>query len=572
MRNRVVMVGLDAAEWWVVEHFVAAGEMPNVASLLDRAAFGRITGAEPYKAEARWSEVLTGRTPDENQYWSIIGFDPVDYRVWYERSCHGSYFYARPDLRSIVFDIPNSVIAEEAHGIQITGWGAHAAQFSSASQPGHVLADIDRRFGVHRALLSDGHPGWHNDTYMSNLQDAMEEGLERRVEICRWLDRQLPDWDLFAVVLGESHVAEHLHWHGIDPAHPFHDGPLAARAREYLRRTFVAIDRAVGHLVDALGHDASIVLFAAHGMQSNTSDVLAEVLLPEVLHRRAFGEPLLELGPWEPGQDWVQLDERVLPRHDLESRLRMPTPVTGHGAGALAKRAVRRVRHHLPATQLNAFERRYWRRPDWWEMHVREPAPYERRDLLTESGRRELESVAGASWYRHLWHRMPAFVVPSFSDGHLRLNLRGRERDGIIDGDDYEDALDRLEADLRELTDARTGEPIIGDAHRPRRKDPLAPIGPTADLIVSFNAVTDVVRHPAVGVVGPSPLLRTGEHTASGWLAVVDAELGPGELGPIEPRDLPATVVHLLGLAPSPTVTGTSALSRSDLRKDIHAR
>jgi predicted AlkP superfamily phosphohydrolase/phosphomutase len=560
------MVGLDAAEWWVVERFVEEGVMPNLAGILERSTFAPITGGEAYKAEGRWAEVLTGRTADENQYWSIIGFDPTDYRCWYERSCHGSYFFARPDLNSIVFDVPNSVISEETHGIQITGWGAHAAQFPSASQPAHVLADIDRRFGVHRALLSDGHPGWHNERYLSELQRAMEDGLRQRVEICSWLDRQQPDWDLFFVVMGESHVSEHIDWHGIDERHPFADGPLAGPARERLTRTFRAIDEALGGIVDAVGHDAALVVFAAHGMQPNTSDVLAEVLVPEFLHRRTFGEPLIDLGPWHPDDGWVELDERVLPRHYLEARLRTPTPVTGAGPGALAKRAVRRIRHHLPETKLNAFERRYWRRPDWWEMHLREPAPYERRDLLTEAGRRELESVAGASWYRHLWSQMPAFVVPSFSDCHLRVNLRGRERDGLVDLDEYEAELDRLEADLRALTDARTGEPIVAEAYRPRAKDPLASIGPVADLIVSFSAVTDVVRHPEVGTVGPSPLLRIGEHTPDGWAAISRPDLAPGRLGAIEPRDLTATVVDLLGLAPSPTVTGTSALAHRAAR------
>ena len=43
----------------------------------------------------------------------ISSVSPATYLPWYQRSNHGSYFYARPDLKSIVFDVPNSVIVED---------------------------------------------------------------------------------------------------------------------------------------------------------------------------------------------------------------------------------------------------------------------------------------------------------------------------------------------------------------------------------------------------------------------------------------------------------------------------
>jgi len=136
--DRVAMIGLDAAEWWVVEHYIGQGVMPHVDKLLSASKFAKIDAERPFKAEGRWAEILTGRTSAENQYWSIVDFDPLTYTPWYQRSSHGSYFYARPDLTSIVFDVPNSVVVEDAHGIQITAWGSHAAQFprSVRSRPG----------------------------------------------------------------------------------------------------------------------------------------------------------------------------------------------------------------------------------------------------------------------------------------------------------------------------------------------------------------------------------------------------------------------------------------------------
>ena len=37
-----------------------------------------------------------------------------------------------------------------------------------------------------------------------------------------------------------------------------------------------------------------------------------------------------------------------------------------------------------------------------------------------------------AYWYRKFWPRMPYFALPSFADGHVRVNLRGRGQAGRV--------------------------------------------------------------------------------------------------------------------------------------------
>ena len=560
MADKVAMIGLDAAEWWLVEKYINEGAMPHLDKLMSKCRFAKLKSPEAFKAEGRWTEVLTGRTAEENQYWSIVEFDPATYDSWYARSSHASYFYARPDLTSIVFDIPNSVVVEDVHGIQVTAWGSHAAQFPSASRPNSVLPDIDRRFGVHEGMLSDGHTGWHNDHYLDELHAAQVKGIQQRADISRWLCEQEPNWDFFITVFGESHVGEHQLFHGVLEDHPLHGTDLAERAADRLRELFAKMDEAIGEMAADLDDTTTLVVFSAHGMQTNKSDVIAGVLVPEFLHRQHFGEPLIDFEPWSEGDPYVMLDERVLTRHYLEHRLRKPTPVTTGGPRSIPKRLVRRLRHHLPEAALNRFEKTYWKRPDWWDMNVREPAPYHSRDLYAEAARIELESVAAASWYRPFWSQMRAFVIPSFSDCHIRLNVRGRERDGMVDLDDYESVCDEVEAQLRSLVDARTGEAVVDQVLRVRQDDPMAEIGPGPDLVVTLHATTDIIRHPDVGLVGPCPLMRMGEHTPDGWAMIATPDGERSDLGTIEPRDLTATVIGLLGLKESPLVTGVDAL------------
>jgi predicted AlkP superfamily phosphohydrolase/phosphomutase len=152
---------------------------------------------------------------------------------------------------------------------------------------------------------------------------------------------------------------------------------------------------------------------------------------------------------------------------------------------------------------------------------------------------------------------MRSFVLPAFSDAHIRINLAGRESRGNVPLSEYVRTLDETEALIRECTDARTGEPIVAHVARPRECDPFDPDGPTSDLVVAFTRESDAIRHPKFGVIGPAPLMRSGEHSADGWVAragtrrvEIDRTFAPRDLGP--------TMLDLAGLPPSPIHTGAS--------------
>jgi predicted AlkP superfamily phosphohydrolase/phosphomutase len=59
-------------------------------------------------------------------------------------------------------------------------------------------------------------------------------------------------------------------------------------------------------------------------------------------------------------------------------------------------------------------------------------------------------------WYQPAWPRMEAFALPSFSEGYVRLNVRGRERDGIVDPADFGRTADEVEAEPRGIDVAPT--------------------------------------------------------------------------------------------------------------------
>jgi hypothetical protein len=288
--------------------------------------------------------------------------------------------------------------------------------------PPGLLDEIDDRFGPHPAFANDYTPVWHRPDAIDALCDALVVGARRRVDAALWLLSQHPDWELFVTVLSEPHSAGEQLWHGIDPTHPAAHTPTAAQAGRRLREVYRAVDDALGRFVAALPDDVTFVVFSMHGMGVNDADVASMVLLPELMHRLETGHQLLVSPPaphWEadgfpplvPDTGWTPFVNGRL-RGDRSPAARVRGVV-----GEALYRATRRFRQEPPKTgTVGALGR---------------PIPPESRRTPEEVGvPRSSVDWQIAMRYRDSWPSVEAFALPTFYDGRIRLNVRGREPAG----------------------------------------------------------------------------------------------------------------------------------------------
>jgi predicted AlkP superfamily phosphohydrolase/phosphomutase len=124
------------------------------------------------------------------------------------------------------------------------------------------------------------------------------------------------------------------------------------------------------------------------------------------------------------------------------------------------------------------------------------------------------------------WSTTKAFMVPSGDCGYIRLNLRGREREGIVDPKDAEGLLEEIAAGLRTFCDP-DGAPAIAKVEFAGRSLGYGdPSHPFPDLIVHWN---ERLPPQAAGVksrqFGEVPSSgwgsgRTGEHRDGAWALI----------------------------------------------------
>ncbi len=76
-RHRVIVIGLDGADWSLLDRLAAEGRMPNLARLMREGRTARLKSAIPLLSPIVWTSIATGATPDRHGVLDFLEVDPA---------------------------------------------------------------------------------------------------------------------------------------------------------------------------------------------------------------------------------------------------------------------------------------------------------------------------------------------------------------------------------------------------------------------------------------------------------------------------------------------------------------
>ncbi len=495
----VYLIGLDAFDAVLMKEWSGRGLLPNLSRLMHQGAQGRLHGSTSLMQGSVWPTIASGRDPGEHGMYYMLQPRERSHKLRLIRAgdVRCIPFWARLGAlgkRSLIIDVPKQGLRAQRGTTQIVEWGAmdHYSRFATApwALKRTVLAD----FGRH-ALLDDLREPRTSVDYSALLRGLLDGIAAKTALTSRLIDAQAPE--LCFCVYGEAHPAGHYFWRFTG------DAGTAGRHDDLgdaLQRVYIALDTAVGELVERYGRTANLVVFSGHGM---TADHHPRWLMDQVLLRMGLTAIRSGQAPWgaQPGQSGGPFHRSIVAF--LGTRLR-----------DLANR------HVLP----RFVQRRFWLR----------------------------------NLQRGIDHRRSeAWALPSDLQGFVRINLVGREPTGRVLPENYDALVDRLCSVLSSLHDATTGLPVVERIYKTRDHYAGQPwLDLLPDLCVLWrNSAVDRVTSPTLGEFLPpeAPDARSGNHRMDGFFCAVGPDVAPGvDLGDADLVDLAPSVLELLG-APIPT-------------------
>ncbi|HVY54415.1 MAG TPA: hypothetical protein VHC46_01520, partial [Thermodesulfobacteriota bacterium] len=161
------------------------------------------------------------------------------------------------------------------------------------------------------------------------------------------------------------------------------------------------------------------------------------------------------------------------------------------------------------------------------------------------------------------WTRTRAFAIPVSYTSFIRINLRGREPQGIVGDDEYTALTDEIVNGLLKLTDAETGEPAILSVNKSKELFGPRPHVNLPDIFVEWKPGRFMrsVRHPEGEIGQKKPeFFRRSDHSSFGFIALSGPSVKTkGRSKDIDVLDIAPTFMSLLE-EPVPEIMSGSGL------------
>lgn len=543
----VIAIGLDSAEPSILEKWMAEGDLPNFSKLKSDGSYGRLENFEMFTAELPWTTFATGVMPEKTGYWTPLKYSPnyqIATRAAYEYQEFPAFFALGDSYRVCAFDIPQVRLQKDFNGWQFNAWGAHSPQVEQQSNVPDVYSSLLEKYGAHPGLHKDYAHALNMDA-VKNVYDMLMEGTRLRSEVSVDL-LQREKWDLFLTVYGETHGGGHNFWQFM-PEHPLYKVNIKGKEllpENPLKDVFKQIDQGIGDIMKAAPEDAKIVVFSAHGMGPNTMDLPSTFFLAEFMYRYSYRRPALgDVG--ELGEPITKMTWNTWERH-VWNTISKGNPL------------IKLARKFLPTRFYNIVAEKMEFQGEGYPM-----GPVEAKKRLSPR-----PWYQPTLWYSKLWPEMQAYALPSFSEGYIRVNLKGRETQGVVEPSDYHKVVDDICKELRKMKCARTGIPMVKDIVTTRQQ----PLDTNerlsdADIVVAWQEefATDAVEHPEFGRIGPVPHFRAGSHRHTGFMFAKGPGIkAGGDIVGGHALDIGPTILSLLGASVPEQMKGKSCIALGD--------
>ena len=264
--QRVVLIGIDGADWSFLDGWIADGHLPNIAKLVDGGVRASLNSVKPLNSAAAWTSIVTGRDPGGH---GVFGF-AVNSDGAYRRSPVKSSDVKAATLWEIVnavgqpagvINCPITYPPPALDGFLVSGiliphndlW-AHPPELENKLRGmfGPYIVDVPW------AAVDETNPGDRED-FISKLYTMMRKREEVTIKCATEFQ-----WRVMAVFFTGTDRILHRFFHYTDPRHPLYDQEAANVYGNEIRKYFTLVDEVVGRIIEKV-EGARIIIVSDHG-------------------------------------------------------------------------------------------------------------------------------------------------------------------------------------------------------------------------------------------------------------------------------------------------------------------
>ncbi|PSP55926.1 phosphodiesterase [Halobacteriales archaeon QS_1_67_19] len=400
---QTLLVGIDAGCRSVLDPLVESGAVPNLASILEDGATGPLESQVPPWTPSAWPSLYTGVNPGKHGVFGFLTFDGYDWDVVNATHVRERTLWElldRHDRTSVVVNAPVTHPPQDVDGAVVPGY---TAPEDPDCHPDGLLDEIRAEIGDYRVYAP-------RDASETEKVEWYQRLVGMRGEAFRYLtDRFDPEFGFVQFQQTDT---------------VFHEFPGDASK---VRAVYEAVDEQIGAILDEYDPD-TVIVASDHGMGEYDGH---EFRPNEFLREQGLVETTTE-GDGMPTWSTIADDQRE-GGADADGEADGPVPsLIERGLSGMASIGLTSQRIYAALDAVGAADA------------VAERVP----DEIARTAAEQVDFPASAAYMRD---RIELGV---------RVNLEGREPDGVVSEEEYERVRDDL-VELLSSVETPDGRPVF---------------------------------------------------------------------------------------------------------------
>ncbi len=494
--TRILVIGLDGATFDLIKPWVKEGVLPNLAKLIERGVSGELESTIPPCSIPAWTSFATGKNPGKLGIYDLMERkNGYTVQPWNPSSLKEKTLWdilGDCGVKVGIINFPGTFPPKKVNGFMVAGMFTPSEK-KNFTYPEGLKSELNRVVGQYE-LDVDHWMYSDDDRFLRDVYRVTEKRWKATEHLIQELGCQF-----IMVVFTSTDRVQHVMWNHMDTTHPQHDLKKALGYSRVIKDYWRRLDQIVGKLIEGFGDEGTIVVLSDHGFGPR---------------KKTF-----YVNEWLRQEDFLQLKKST-------------------GKSSLAK-VVEGLYYYLGNTRVYRIFTALLQRLIGRELIYQ----YTFKFLSYE------EMIKRVDWTRT--EAFSCFHTPTI--GQIYINLKGREPQGIVEPDDYEELRDEIIERLNRLEGSWNGDPSKIEIYRPEEIYLGPYINQAPDIIFSINdgecEIDTRFGHSSLFKKGSFDLRHTGSHRKMGIFIASGPTLKERvEITGAKIIDLAPTLLHLFGV------------------------
>jgi predicted AlkP superfamily phosphohydrolase/phosphomutase len=405
-KRKVIVLGIDGGTFDIIQPLINQGRLPNLGKICRNGSSGELASTFPPMTFPAWSTFMTGVNPGKHGVFDFTEHVRGRYAIKFTSP-------ASRKAETIWKRISDAGLRTASIGFPLTypPEPVNGIMISGFDTPlgGYADATVFHPSALHREI-HDICKGYNVSADVAHALDSNRPELAYE-NIVTTLNKKIQAalhvfqkeaWDCFMVLFGETDLASHHFWKYHDPTSPFHEEGRSGKLKNAISSIYEMVDEAVGRFLALMDDQTTMLIMSDHGFGGNSNRA---IYINRWLEKNGLLSFLPEKRHKKIFDDIKNIAIKYLP-HSVKVQL-------FRKAAGMAN--------------------------------------------VTES----MIRFSGIDWSRTLAYSEETPYFPT-----IWLNLEGREPQGIVPQQDYEQILSRVMSCMGNFIDPETGQPVFENIYR----------------------------------------------------------------------------------------------------------